>query len=49
LRLFFIAILIAAVVYLATAGHVLFLPLLLFLPLGFAGSRRRSRRRGGWL
>lgn len=48
MRFFVIALLIAAIVYLATAGHVLFLPLLLFLPLGFAGGRRR-RRRGGWM
>jgi hypothetical protein len=41
---------IAAVVYLATNGHVLFLPLLFVLPLTFlGGGRRRRRERRGWL
>jgi hypothetical protein len=35
---------IAALVYLLTGGHVIFLPILLVLPLGLlAGSRRRRR------
>jgi hypothetical protein len=32
---------VAAVVYLATNGHVLFLPILLLLPLGLLSRRRR--------
>jgi hypothetical protein len=36
----------AAIVYLATGGHVLFLPLFFILPLGLFGLGR-SRRRGG--
>jgi len=37
---------VAVVVFLASNGHVVFLPLLLFLPLGLLGrrSRRRNRR-----
>ena len=35
---------IAALVYLLTGGHVIFLPILLVLPLGLlAGIRRRPR------
>jgi hypothetical protein len=45
-RFLMIALALAATVYLVTGGHVLFLPLLLFLPLGFAG--RRHRRRSPW-
>ena len=42
MRFLLIALLVAAVVYLATNGHVLFLPLLFILPFGlFAGRRRR--------
>ncbi|MCW2999372.1 MAG: hypothetical protein JWN65_2921 [Solirubrobacterales bacterium] len=41
-----IALALAATIYLVTGGHVLFLPLLLFLPLGIAG--RRHRRRSPW-
>ncbi len=37
-------LLLAAVIYLATDGHVLFLPLLFLLPLTFMGGRRRRRR-----
>ena len=48
MRLLLISLLIAAVIYLATAGHVLFLPLLLFIPLGFAGRRRRGTSRWRW-
>ncbi|MCW3005566.1 MAG: hypothetical protein JWP17_192 [Solirubrobacterales bacterium] len=47
MRWLILGLLVAVVVYLATAGHVLFLPLLLFIPLGFAGRRRRHRRRNG--
>jgi hypothetical protein len=42
MRFLLIGLLIAAAVYLATAGHVLFLPLL-FLPLTFGLGRRRRR------
>ena len=40
---------IAAAIYLLSAGHILFLPLLFFIPLGgLFGARRRSySRRGG--
>jgi hypothetical protein len=40
-------LLIAVVVYVATAGHLIILPLLLFLPFGMLG-RRRSTWRGRW-
>jgi hypothetical protein len=43
MRFLLIGLVIAAVVFLATNGHVLFLPLLLLLPLGFLGRRRRRR------
>jgi hypothetical protein len=45
-----VSIAIAAIVFLATAGHVLFLPLLL-LPLGLfgLGGRRASTRRRRFL
>jgi hypothetical protein len=42
-RLLFAGLVLAAVIYLVSGGHVLFLPLLLFLPLGFMGRRRRRR------
>jgi hypothetical protein len=45
MRLLLLGLVVAAVIYLATRGHVLFLPLLLILPLGFAGGRRRRRSR----
>jgi hypothetical protein len=35
---------VAAVVWAATGGHVLFLPFLLVLPLGIFGLGRRRRR-----
>jgi len=35
---------IALVVFLVSGGHVIFLPLILILPLGLFGLRRRSRR-----
>ena len=44
MRLLVGGLLLAAVVYLATGGHVLFLPLLLLLPLGLFGRHRRRRR-----
>lgn len=55
MRLLAIGLAIAVLVFLLTAGHVIFLPLL-FLPLGLfsLGHRRRqqpgplSRRRDGW-
>jgi hypothetical protein len=34
---------IAALVFLLSGGHVIFLPLLLVFPLGFAFGRRRRR------
>jgi hypothetical protein len=45
MRILLVSLLIAAAIYLASGGHVLFLPLLLFLPLGLFGSRRRRGRR----
>lgn len=35
---------IALIVFLVSGGHVIFLPLVLILPLGLFGLRRRSRR-----
>jgi hypothetical protein len=35
---------IALIVFLVSGGQVIFLPLILILPLGFFGLRRRSRR-----
>jgi hypothetical protein len=43
LLLLLAGLVVAVVVYAATAGHVVFLPLLLVLPLGFLGLRRRRR------
>jgi hypothetical protein len=43
-----VSLAIAVIVFLVTAGHVVFLPLL-FIPLGlftFGGRRRQVRRRG---
>ena len=39
---------IAVLIYVFTGGHVVFLPLLIFIPLGLfgLGRRRRSSRRG---
>jgi hypothetical protein len=48
-KLLLVGLTIAVAVYLATSEHVLFLPLILFLPVGFLfrarkpGSSRRSR------
>ncbi len=44
MRLLLVCLAVALVVYVASGGHVLFLPLLLFLPLSFAGRGRRRRR-----
>jgi hypothetical protein len=47
MRVLGVSVAIAAIVFLATAGHVLFLPLLI-LPLGlftFGGRRTKRRRR----
>jgi hypothetical protein len=50
MRLFLWGLVIAAAIYLLSAGHVLFLPLLFFIPLGgMFGRRRRSHGRGGFL
>jgi hypothetical protein len=35
----------AAIIFVASGGHLIFLPLFFILPLGFFGFRRR---RGGW-
>lgn len=43
MRLLLIGLAIAAVIYVATGGHVIFLPFLLLLPLGLMGGRRRRR------
>jgi hypothetical protein len=45
MRLLLFGLLLAVIIYLATNGHVLFLPLLLFLPLTFGFGRRRTTRR----
>ena len=44
MRPLLVCLAIALVVYVVSGGHVLFLPLLLFLPLGFAGRRRHRDR-----
>jgi hypothetical protein len=36
-------LLVFAIVFVATGGHVIFLPLLLFLPLGLISFRTRRR------
>ncbi|MBV8258632.1 MAG: hypothetical protein JO073_12520 [Actinobacteria bacterium] len=48
-RVLAIGLAIALVVFVATAGHVLFLPFL-FIPLGLFsfGHRQNRRRRGFW-
>jgi hypothetical protein len=45
MRLFLWGLVIAAAIYLLSAGHVLFLPLLFFIPLGGMLGRRRSYSR----
>ena len=47
MRLFLWGLVIAAAIYLLSAGHVLFLPLLFFIPLGGMFGRRRRRTYGG--
>jgi hypothetical protein len=55
MRLLLLGLAVAVIVYVATGGHVLFLPLLLILPFGwFFGGRHRTsplrpRRRRRWL
>jgi hypothetical protein len=45
MRFALIGLLVAAVIFLATGGHVLFLPLFFLLPFGgLLGHRRRRRR-----
>jgi len=39
--LFVVGLIIAAIVYLATSGRVIFLPILLVFPLGWLSWRRR--------
>jgi hypothetical protein len=48
MRLFLWGLVIAAAIYLLSAGHVLFLPLLFFIPLGGLFGRRRRYSRGGF-
>jgi hypothetical protein len=47
IRALAIGLLIAVILFAATGGHVLFLPLL-FLPLGLFLFGHRRRRRGYW-
>ncbi len=47
IRALALGVAIALVVFLVTAGHVIFLPLL-FLPLGFFGFGHRRRHRRYW-
>ena len=39
--LLLLGLVIALIVFLATGGHVIFLPLVLIIPLGLLGIRRR--------
>jgi len=49
MRVLAIALAIALVIFVVTAGHVIFLPLL-FVPFGlFSFGHRRRRRSGMWL
>jgi hypothetical protein len=45
MRFALIGLLIAAVIFLASGGHVLFLPLFFLLPMGGLFGHRRRRRR----
>jgi hypothetical protein len=45
MRLALIGLVIAAVIFIASNGHLLFLPLLFILPLGGLFTRRRGYRR----
>ena len=49
-KLLLFAVAVAVIVFLATSGHVLFLPLVLVLPLGllFRGGRQRHQRNWNW-
>jgi hypothetical protein len=47
MRLLAIGLAIAVIVFVLTAGHVVFLPLL-FLPLGLFGFGHRRRNRSEW-
>jgi hypothetical protein len=42
--LLLLGVAVAAIVYLASGGHVIFLPLFFILPLGLVGLGRRRRR-----
>jgi hypothetical protein len=44
MRLILFGLIVAAVIYAVSGGHVLFLPLLLLLPLGGGLFGRRARR-----
>jgi hypothetical protein len=45
-RALLLGLLVAAIVFAATGGHAVFLPLFFVLPLGFLGGHRTTRRRG---
>jgi hypothetical protein len=48
-RALLLGLLVAAVLFAATGGHLIFLPLFFLLPMGFFGGHRTTRRRGGFL
>jgi hypothetical protein len=50
MKLLLLGVAIAVIVFLATSGHVLFLPLILVLPLGllFRGRKQRHPRNRTW-
>lgn len=48
MRFMLYGLVLAAVVFLISGGHLLFLPLFFVLPLGGLFGHRRSRRRGWW-
>jgi hypothetical protein len=45
MRFVFLGLLVAAVIFLASGGHMLFLPLFFILPLGGLFGRRSRHRR----
>jgi hypothetical protein len=47
MRLLFLGLALAVAIYLISGGHILFLPLLLFFPLGLFGHRRYGRLKDG--
>jgi hypothetical protein len=47
MRVLLLGLIVAAVIFAISGGHVIFLPLLFLLPLGFFGGHRTVRR-GGW-